>query len=244
MNFLGTLDALERGEARAASPSGNEWQVNTEIKEAILMAFREGSLVSFGDFLDKDTLLPRRLSVEHGVRIVPGGTAIRRGAYLAPGVIVMPPAYVNVGAYVDEGTMIDSHVLVGSCAQIGRRVHLSAGVQIGGVLEPIGAQPVIIEDHAFIGAGSVIVEGIRVGRNAVVAPGVILSRATRVLDLVNQRELERGEAIPANAVVVPGTRPVSSDWGRERGLQISSPMIVKYRDEKTNASLALEDALR
>jgi 2,3,4,5-tetrahydropyridine-2-carboxylate N-succinyltransferase len=244
MNFLTVLDKLEKGEARAAEYTADGWRVNLEIKEAILCAFRDGNVVSYGDFLDKDTLLPRRFSLDQGVRIVPGGTSIRRGAYLAPGVIVMPPAYVNVGAYVDEGTMIDSHVLVGSCAQIGKRVHLSAGVQIGGVLEPIGAHPVIIEDHAFLGAGSVVVEGIRVGRHAVLAPGVILSRATRVLDLVNERELERGEAIPANAVVVPGTRPVSNAWGRERGLQISSPLIVKYRDEKTNASLALEDALR
>lgn len=245
MTYVSTLDALERGEARAASPDGNGgWRVHPEVKEAILAAFRTGKIVSHGGFLDKDTILPRAFTPEHGVRLVPGGTSVRRGAYLAPGVVVMPPSYVNVGAWVGSGTMIDSHVLVGSCAQVGERVHLSAGVQLGGVLEPVGAHPVIIEDQAFLGAGSVVVEGIRVGRRAVLAPGVILSRATRVLDLVNERELERGEAIPASAVVVPGARPVSSVWGRERGLVISSPMIVKYRDEKTEASLALEEALR
>jgi 2,3,4,5-tetrahydropyridine-2,6-dicarboxylate N-succinyltransferase len=245
MEFAAVLDGLEKGELRAASPAANDgWTVHTAVKEAILAAFKAGEVVEHQGFLDKHTLLPRRFTPEQKVRLVPGGSSVRRGAYLAPGVIVMPPSYVNVGAWVGEGTMIDSHVLVGSCAQIGARVHLSAGVQIGGVLEPVGAQPVIIEDHAFLGAGSVVVEGIRVGRRAVLAPGVILSRATRVLDLVNERELEPGEAIPDNAVVVPGARPVRSVWGRERGLTIASPLIIKYRDEKTEVSLALEEALR
>ena len=244
MNHLEILDRLERGELRAASPDGGEWIVQTEVKEAILAAFRHGQIVEWKGFLDKDTLLPQEFSIEQKVRIVPGGSSVRRGAYLAPGVIVMPPSYVNVGAYIGEGTMVDSHVLVGSCAQIGSRVHLSAAVQIGGVLEPVGAHPVIIEDGAFLGAGSIVVEGIRVRKNAILAPGVILSRSTRVVDLVNERELERGEAIPENAVVVQGSRASSSAWGRERGFQISTPLIVKYRDEKTNASLVLEEALR
>jgi len=239
------LDKLESGELRSATPDGKGgWTVHTEVKDAILAAIREGKIVEHRGFLEKDTILPRSFSAADKVRFVPGGSSVRRGAHLAPGVIMMPPSFVNLGAFVGEGTMIDSHVLVGSCAQIGARVHLSAGVQIGGVLEPIGAQPVIIEDHAFIGAGAVVVEGIRVGKRAILAPGVILSKATRVLDLVNERELERGESIPENAVVVPGTRPVTSSWGRERGLQISSPLIVKYRDEKTEASVVLEDALR
>lgn len=245
MNFADILNGLERGELRSAAPDGaGGWRVNTEVKEAILAAFRAGEVVEHNGFLDKHTLLPRSFTPEQKVRLVPGGSSVRRGAFLAPGVIVMPPSYVNVGAYVGEGSMVDSHVLVGSCAQVGARVHLSAGVQIGGVLEPVGAQPVIIEDGAFLGAGCVVVEGLRVGSRAILAPGVILSRATRVIDLVNERELERGEAIPAGAVVVPGSRPVSTPWGRERGLSISTPLIVKYRDEKTETSIVLEEALR
>jgi 2,3,4,5-tetrahydropyridine-2-carboxylate N-succinyltransferase len=245
MHFNEVLDQLEAGTMRSASmDSSGAWTTNTELKAAILTAIREGKLVLTEGFIEKDTLLPRKFTLEHKIRLVPGGSSVRRGAYLAPGVIVMPPSFVNVGAYVGEGSMVDSHVLVGSCAQIGARVHLSAGVQIGGVLEPVGAQPVIIEDGAFLGANSVVVEGIRVGKRAILAPGVILSRATRVIDLVKERELAPGEAIPEGAVVVPGTRPVSSPWGRERGLTISSPLIVKYRDEKTDAALVLEDALR
>lgn len=245
MSWREIFEKLESGEVRAASPDGNGgWRVHSEVKEAILAAIKEGKLIEYKGFLERDTVLPREFSLGHKIRFVPGGSSVRRGTYLAPGVIVMPPSFVNLGAYVGEGTMVDSHVLVGSCAQVGARVHLSAGVQLGGVLEPIGATPVIIEDDAFLGAGCVVVEGIRVGKRAVLAPGVILSKATRVLDLVKERELERGEAIPENAVVVPGTRPVSSAWGRERGLQISSPMIVKYRDAKSDASLTLEEALR
>jgi 2,3,4,5-tetrahydropyridine-2-carboxylate N-succinyltransferase len=245
MHFNEVLDQLEAGTLRSASmDSAGTWTTHTEVKAAILTAIREGKLIPFEGFIEKDTLLPRKFTLEHKIRMVPGGSSVRRGAYLAPGVIMMPPSYVNAGAYVGEGSMVDSHVLVGSCAQIGARVHLSAGVQIGGVLEPVGAQPVIIEDGAFLGANSVVVEGIRVGKRAILAPGVILSRATRVIDLVKERELAPGEAIPEGAVVVPGSRPVSSAWGRERGLMISSPLIVKYRDEKTDAALVLEDALR
>lgn len=245
MSWQKIFEQLERGEVRAASPDGNGgWRVHPEVKEAILEAIRAGKLIEHNGFLERDTVLPRTFGLESKIRFVPGGSSVRRGTYLAPGVIVMPPSFINLGAYVGEGTMVDSHVLVGSCAQVGARVHLSAAVQLGGVLEPIGATPVIIEDDAFLGAGSIVVEGIRVGKRAILAPGVILSKATRVLDLVNERELERGEAIPENAVVVPGTRPVSSAWGRERGLQIASPVIVKYRDAKTDAALTLEEALR
>jgi 2,3,4,5-tetrahydropyridine-2-carboxylate N-succinyltransferase len=156
----------------------------------------------------------------------------------------MPPSYINVGAFVDEGTMVDSHVLVGSCAQIGKRVHLSAGVQIGGVLEPVGQTPVVIEDEAFIGADCIIVEGIRIGRRAVLAPGLVLSRGVSVYDAVNERILDRGAAIPENAVVVPGARPLTSAWAASKGLSVHCPVIIKYRDLKSNASLVLEEALR
>ena len=239
------LDDLEDGSVRAAMPLDNgEWQANTQVKEKILAVFRAGKLVNLGDFVDKHNLPMRRFSAEDRIRIVPGGTSIRRGAHLAHNVVVLPPSYVNIGAYVAEGTLIDSHVLVGSCAQIGKHVHLSAGVQIGGVLEPVGLTPVVIEDEAFLGANAVVVEGIRVGRRAVLAPGVILSRAVPIYDAVNKVILPRGSAVPAAAVVVPGSRPLRSEFGQAEGLQISCPIIVKYRDEKSNASLTLEEALR
>lgn len=241
------LNRLEAGEVRSASlsPDGS-WTAHPDIKQAILDAFRAGTLQDMDGFVDKHTLPPRRFSTTQGVRVVPGGTSIRRGAHVAKGVIVMPPSYINTGAYVDEGTMVDSHVLVGSCAQIGKRVHLSAGVQIGGVLEPVGATPVVIEDDAFIGAGCVVVEGIRVGRRAVVAPGVILSRGVPVYDAVNGRTLNRGEAIPDGAVVVPGNRPVNPDlaWASAQGLTIACAVIIKYRDDRSDSSLELEGALR
>lgn len=246
-NWESVLNALERGDLRSANESESGWVANPEVKQAILEAFKAGVLTDMdGGFVDKHNLPPQRFSTGQGVRVVPGGTSIRRGAFVAKGVIVMPPSYINTGAYVDEGTMVDSHVLVGSCAQIGKRVHLSAGVQIGGVLEPIGMTPVVIEDDAFIGAGSVVVEGIRVGKRAVIAPGVVLSRGVPVYDAVNERILERGEAIPADAVVVPGTRPVSGDrtWASGLGLSLSCAIIVKYRDERSNASLELEQTLR
>ena len=253
MNFQEVLDLLEAGKLRAAERGEDgEWRANLAVKQAILESFRAGKNLELAEmtrglyagFVDKDTLPPRRFTVEDRVRLVPGGSSVRRGAYLAPGVIVMPPAYVNVGAYIDEGTMVDSHVLVGSCAQIGKSVHLSAGVQIGGVLEPIGNTPVVIEDHAFLGAGAVVVEGIRVGTRAVIAPGVVLSKAVSVYDAVNERVLERGSAIPAGAVVVPGSRPLKGDWARAQGLQALTPILIKYRDDKSDASLTLEDALR
>ncbi|MFU8860419.1 MAG: 2,3,4,5-tetrahydropyridine-2,6-dicarboxylate N-succinyltransferase [Cyclonatronaceae bacterium] len=240
------LDRLESGEIRSAEKVDGHWAANRAVKEAILDAFRAGKLVGHDGFVDKHNLLPRQFTPEQGIRVVPGGSSVRRGSYVAPGVIVMPPSYINVGAYVDEGTMIDSHVLVGSCAQIGKRVHLSAGVQIGGVLEPVGQSPVIVEDEAFIGAGTVIVEGIQVSKRAVIAPGVVLSQGIPVYDCVRERRLERGEPIPENAVVVAGSRPVSDRlaWARKNGLQAVCALIVKYRDEKSEASLELEDVLR
>lgn len=241
-----TLEQLERGEIRSAQKINGQWQANTEVKQAILEAFKAGELMARDGFVDKHNLFPQEFTVERGVRVVPGGTSVRRGAYVARGVIIMPPAYINVGAYVDEGTMVDSHALVGSCAQIGKNVHLSAGVQIGGVLEPIGQSPVIIEDHAFIGAGSVIVEGICVGERAVIAPGVILSKGTPVYDCVAKKVLEKGAAIPPGAVVVPGTRPINTrlEWANELGLSLQCAVIIKYRDEKSDASLELEELLR
>ncbi len=243
------LNRLESGEQRSAirDHEGN-WSANTDVKKGILEVFKNGNNTgctgNYKGFVDKHNLPAREFKIEDGVRLVPGGSSVRRGACVKASVIIMPPAYVNIGAFIDEGSMVDSHALVGSCAQIGKNVHLSAGVQIGGVLEPIGLAPVIIEDNVFIGAGSVIVEGIVVRKNAVIAPGVTLSKAVAVYDCVNEKILERGADIPENAVVVPGSRPVKTKFGKELGLQISTPIIIKYRDDKSNASLALEEALR
>ena len=247
------LEALERGEVRSAERGADgTWRANAWVKRGILLGFRVGDIVDQSSgafaFFDKDTYPAQTLSPEAGVRIVPGGSTIRRGSYVASGVVCMPPMYVNVGAYVDAGTMVDSHALVGSCAQIGRDVHLSAAAQVGGVLEPIGAAPVVIEDGVFVGGGCGVYEGTVVRENAVLAAGVILTRSSRVYDLVNETTLRAsGDApleIPAGAVVVPGTRAVDSDFGREHGLSLSAPMIVKYRDASTDASTTLEDALR
>lgn len=250
--------ALERGEVRAAYPGPDGWEVAEWVKRGILLAFRAGDTRAFpfdgGDpgtlpFFDRDTLpLRPTRGVEERVRIVPGGSSVRAGAYLAPGVVVMPPAYVNVGAWVGEGTMVDSHALVGSCAQIGARVHLSAGAQIGGVLEPVGLRPVVVEDEAMIGANTGIFEGVLVGRRAVLAPGVQLTAATPLYDLV-RGEVHRSApgkplSVPAGAVVVPGTRPAAGDFARSEGIHLYAPVIVKYRDEKTDAATALEEVLR
>jgi len=246
MNLDDFFLLLETGKLRAALKIDGQWVAQIEVKQKILEAFKEGSLILKDGFIDKHNLFPRIFSLKDGIRLVPGGSSIRRGAYLAPGVVVMPPSYVNVGAFVDEGTMIDSHVLVGSCAQIGKRVHLSAGVQIGGVLEPIGQKPVVIEDDVFIGAGSVIVEGINVRSGAVIAPGVILSKAVQIYDVVNNCLLDRGADVPENAVVVPVSRKIKSEQSivHEYNLSLSCPIIIKYRDAKTNAALTLEEALR
>jgi 2,3,4,5-tetrahydropyridine-2-carboxylate N-succinyltransferase len=247
--------SLNRGEIRAAERDTNgQWRTNAWVKRGILLGFRMGSIVEMTpsgaslQFLDKDTYPIRKFSVDDRVRIVPGGSSIRDGAYIAPGVVCMPPMFVNAGAYVDEGTMIDSHALVGSCAQIGKRVHLSAAAQIGGVLEPAGAMPVIIEDDVIVGGNCGVYEGAIVRERAVLAPGVIITGSTPVFDLVREQIYRRsGDApleIPAGAVVVPGARAVQSKQGREWGLSLYAPVIVKYRDEKTDAATQLEDLLR
>ncbi len=252
--FAELRDALDRGAVRAAtrSPDGT-WHANVWVKQGILLGFRLGVLAEQPGagaqrFFDKDTLPLKALSASDGVRVVPGGSAIRAGAYVAPGVICMPPMYVNIGAFVDEGTMIDSHALVGSCAQIGRRVHLSAAAQVGGVLEPPGAVPVVIEDDAFVGGNCGIYEGTVVRERAVLAPGTILSGATPVYDLVRDTVYRRDDShpleIPAGAVVVPGSRPVSSGAGQMGGLALYAPVIVKYRDAKTDAATRIEELLR
>ena len=240
---------LETGEVRVAQKVEGSWQVYPEVKEAILDGFRYGQMKDCSEgqfcFFDKDSVLPRTFKEEDRVRIVPGGTAVRRGAYLAPSVVVMPPAYVNIGAYVDEGTMIDSHALVGSCAQVGKGVHLSAASQLGGVLEPVGALPVIIEDHVFIGGNCGIYEGTIVSEGAVIGSGVIITKSTPIYDAVNKCYIRKdGQGrmvVPPGAVVVPGSRPIP---GNEEGIHIHLPVIIKYRDEKTAASVALEDILR
>ncbi|WP_213804603.1 2,3,4,5-tetrahydropyridine-2,6-dicarboxylate N-succinyltransferase [Granulicella sp. dw_53] len=249
-------NGLEAGTLRSAEPDDSlalGWRVNAWVKRGILLGFRLGSMVEMGgseglSFVDKATYPARRFAITDGVRVVPGGSSVRSGAYVSKGVVVMPPAYVNVGAYVDEGTMVDSHALVGSCAQIGKRVHLSASAQIGGVLEPVNASPVIIEDDALIGGNTGVYEGTIVRRRAVLAAGTILTRGTPVYDLV-RGEIYKATAetpliIPEGAVVVPGSRAVTSGKGAEWGLSVATPVIVKYRDEKTELSLALEDLLR
>jgi 2,3,4,5-tetrahydropyridine-2,6-dicarboxylate N-succinyltransferase len=247
------LDALDRGEVRAAEKVDGTWRTNVWVKQAILLGFRLGDLTEFGpgrplSFVDKDTYPARIFTAADQVRVVPGGSSVRQGAYVAPGVVCMPPMYINVGAYVDEGTMVDSHALVGSCAQIGRRVHLSAAAQIGGVLEPAGALPVIIEDEVLVGGNCGVYEGTIVRERAVLAPGTFLTGGTAVFDLVHdrvyRRDGERPLEIPAGAVVVPGTRPVRSGAGREAGIGLYAPVIVKYRDEKTDTAVRLEELLR
>jgi len=242
------LDALESGRVRAAARGDDgAWRAVEWVKRAILTGFRRSPMTTFENgtaqpFVDKVAYPLQPLSQANGVRLVPGGSAIRSGSHVASGVVVMPPAYVNVGAFVDEGTMIDSHALVGSCAQVGKRVHLSAGAQLGGVLEPIHQSPVVVEDDVFVGALCGVFEGIVVRERAVLAAGVVLTAATTVYDLVNATE-HRGE-IPAGAVVVPGSRPASGAFAEQRGLQVAAPMIVKYRDDRTDAATALESALR
>ena len=257
--FASFKELLNRGAVRAAQPdeSGEGWKVNQWVKQGILVGMRLGVLVeasvdagSVGSFpfIDKDTYPLRRFGVGDNVRIVPGGSSVRDGAWLAPSVVMMPPSYVNVGGWVDEGTMIDSHVLVGSCAQVGKKVHLSAAVQIGGVLEPVGAMPVIIEDEVMVGGNCGIYEGTIVRKRAVIGTGVILNGSTPVYDLVNgtilRKTAESPLVIPEGAVVVAGSRKVKGDFAAEHGLSIYTPLIVKYRDERTDSATALESALR
>ena len=241
------LEALERGVVRAASrDKDGRWHAHAWVKIAILAGFRSSATQEIPGWpssaFDRAAFPPRSFTLAEGVRLVPGGSAVRRGAFVASGVVVMPPAYVNVGAFVDAGTMLDSHALVGSCAQIGQRVHLSAAAQIGGVLEPAGALPVIVEDDAFIGGLAGLFEGVVVRRRAVLAPGVRITGSTVIYDLVHGRELQR--EVPEGAVVVPGSRPASGAFAKAFGLQLAAPCIVKYRDARTEAATALEEALR
>jgi 2,3,4,5-tetrahydropyridine-2,6-dicarboxylate N-succinyltransferase len=248
------LDALEAGTARAAWPDPSVpggWRVDLDVKAAILDSFRDRTSTDWAagplTFRDRSAFPPRDLR-DGPWRIVPGGTAVRRGAHLEPDVVIMPPSYVNVGAWIGESTMVDSHVLVGSCAQIGARVHLGAGVTIGGVLEPPGARPVIVEDEAFVGAHSALLEGVLVGRGAVIAAGVTLTGTSRLYDLVRGRVLhgtpETPLSVPPDAVVIPGSRALDDPFAREHGLSVSVALLVKDRDAGTSARVALEEALR
>jgi 2,3,4,5-tetrahydropyridine-2,6-dicarboxylate N-succinyltransferase len=244
---------LSRGEFRAAEKTENGWKTNVWVKRGILLAFKIGvvtdrSMPGEFYFFDKDTLPAKTLAMSSGVRVVPGGSSIRDGAYVAKNVICMPPMFINIGAYVDEGSMIDSHALVGSCAQIGKRVHVSAAAQIGGVLEPPGALPIIVEDEAFVGGNCGVYEGVLVQSRAVLAPGVILTGGTTVYDLVRSQIYRKSSdaplTIPSGAVVVPGSRPAAGDFAAKHQVSLYAPVIVKYRDEKTDASTMLEEALR
>lgn len=251
--FNQVIDALEKGELRVAEKVNGEWVVNRHVKEVILAGFKLGAITDMHEgqfsFFDKNTFPVRQFSASDGVRIVPGGTSIRRGAYLAPGSIVMPPAYVNVGAYVGEGTMVDSHVTIGSCAQVGKNIHISASTQIGGVLEPAGALPTIIEDGAFVGGNCGIYEGTIVQEGAVIASGVIITSSTAIFDATTGNFIKRNAdgriVVPRNAVVVSGSKPIVRDGKPlESGVHLYCPVIVKYRDQKTAGSVHLEDLLR
>lgn len=248
------IEKLNSGEIRTAEPDGEgNWRVNTWVKQGILLLFKFGRLTEKEyapgfNFFDKDTLPLHPFDIDSGVRIVPGGSSIRTGCYVAKSVICMPPMYINIGAYVDEGTLVDSHALVGTCAQVGKRVHLSAAAQIGGVLEPAGLRPVIIEDDVLIGGNCGIYEGVLVRKRAVLASGVILTASTKVFDLVNEKVIQASEGnpleIPESAVLVSGARTINTNFGKKYGLSLYSPVIIKYRDEKTDAKTALEEALR
>ena len=251
--FIKFRDALTAGEVRAAEKLDGRWRVNAWVKQGILLGFRIGRLAESGDprvlaFVDKDTYPLHHFTANQGVRVVPGGSSIRSGAYIAQSVVCMPPMYVNVGAYVDAGTMIDSHALVGSCAQVGKRVHISAAAQVGGVLEPINASPVIIEDDVLVGGNCGVYEGTQVGARAVLGAGVILTRSTPLFDTVRGEVYRAGEIeplrVPDGAVVVPGARAITKGKAAEWGLSLYTPVIVKYRDERTDRGVVLEDILR
>ena len=253
--FARLLEALENGSVRAAQPtSSGRWQVNTWVKQGILVGFRLGDIVDLStgsgwQFFDKHNMPTQDIDgVGRRVRIVPGGTSIRRGAFVGSDVILMPPAYINVGAYVGEGSMIDSHALVGSCAQVGCGVHLSAAAQVGGVLEPPGARPVVLEDGVLVGGNCGVYEGTLVRERAVLGSGVVVTASTPIYDLPHEQILRategQGVEIPAGAVVVPGSRAATGEFAGKHGVSLYTPVIVKYRDEKTDARAALEDALR
>ena len=250
--FNEVIAGLESGDIRVAEKVDGVWKVNTWVKEVILAGFRLGKMSDMSQgqfpFFDKDTYPVRQFTQDSGVRIVPGGSSIRRGAYVAPGAIVMPPSYINVGAYVGEGTMVDSHVTIGSCAQVGKNIHISAATQIGGVLEPAGAMPTIIEDGAFVGGNCGIYEGTIVQEGAVIASGVIITSSTAIFDATKGEFLERNAdgrvVVPRGAVVVSGSKPIKKGAAADSGVSLYCPVIVKYRDEKTSGSVTLEDILR
>jgi 2,3,4,5-tetrahydropyridine-2-carboxylate N-succinyltransferase len=255
--FARLREALSAGTVRAAEPdtgSPSGWRVNTWVKQGILLGFKHGDIVDASmdhgrwPFFDKDTLPIRRFAVGAGVRLVPGGSSVRDGAYIAPGVICMPPMYVNIGAWIGEGSLIDSHALVGSCAQVGARVHISAGAQIGGVIEPVGALPVIVEDEALVGGNTGIYEGAIIRTRAVVGAGTVLTGSTPVYDLVRGEVIRPTEncplVVPEGAVVVPGARAVTAGQGPAWGLSLSTPVIVKYRDSRTDTRTELEAWIR
>ena len=255
--FAQLRESLSTGRVRSAEPDSKTptgWRVNTWVKKGILVGFRCGDLVDVSIdggrwfFGDKDTLPLKKMSTAMGVRVVPGGSSIRDGAYVGKGVICVPPMYINIGAYVGESSLIDSHALVGSCAQVGARVHVSAGAQIGGVIEPVGAIPVIIEDEVLVGGNTGIYEGVVIKTRAVIGAGTILTGSTPIYDLPKGRII-RAEAdsplmVPEGAVVVPGARAVTQGMGPQWGLSLSTPVIVKYRDEKTDARTSLEEWVR
>lgn len=250
--FFQVRALLESGELRVAYKEGNDWYVNTWVKEVILLGFRYGTIVPFPgepiSFFDKDTFPPLKFNNGSGVRVVPGGSSVRSGAFVASGVVIMPPAYINTGAYIDSGTMVDSHALVGSCAQVGKGVHISAASQLGGVLEPAGALPVIVEDNVFIGGNCGIYEGTIVRERAVIGSGVILNASVPLYDNTTGKYIKpapgRGLEVPQGAVVVAGSRPVSGGYGASSGIHIYTPVIIKYRDQKTDAATELENLLR
>lgn len=251
--FLQFRDALSSGAVRAAEKIDGVWQTNAWVKQGILLGFRIGELAESGDtralsFVDKETYPLQHFTVKNRIRVVPGGSSVRAGAYVAPGVVCMPPMFINTGAYVDEGTMVDSHALVGSCAQVGKRVHISAAAQVGGVLEPINASPVVIEDDVLLGGNCGVYEGTQVGARAVLGAGVILTRSTPLFDIVRGEVYRASEEhplrVPENAVVVPGARAITKGKAAEWGLSLYAPVIVKYRDERTDRGVELEDILR
>ena len=251
--FIEFRDLLGKGTIRSAEKRDGSWKVNIWVKQGILLGFRLGKLVDYSEsksfrYFDKETYPLKNISIEDDIRIVPGGTSIRAGAYIAASVVIMPPAYVNVGAYVDSDTMIDSHALVGSCAQVGKNVHISAGTQIGGVLEPVRALPVIIEGNVILGSNAGVYEGTIVRSGAVLAAGTILTSSTKIYDLINESVIEPNEdgviELPENAVVVPGARKKEGAFAKKHDLSIYSPVIIKYRDQKTESGISLEDILR
>lgn len=250
--FYKVRDKLETGELRVATRDETGWAINPWVKSVILWGFKYGILKDYKgspfSFIDKDTYPGRSFSPDENIRIVPGGTMVRAGAYVAAGTVIMPPSYINTGSYIDSGCMVDSHALIGSCAQIGKNVHISAGSQIGGVLEPVNAMPVIIEDNVFVGGNCGIYEGTIIEERAVIGTGVILNGSTPLFDNTTGEFLRKSDSrplhIPAGAVVIAGSRPVRNGYGKDLGIHIYCPVIIKYRDEKTSSSTTLEELLR